>query len=154
MAESGEQRFWGSETAAMQGWLRLLHEREKLKRFLLRLAARQGLKRAGRSSTQDVKTLKVIEFRLKAGAQGGRSYLERCCEAVLDAHTIEDAIFWHCEIITELTVEMHAVEGGNLPSVVKASTIATIEERVRSHGILLDRLTGVVQRNEQFVWEP
>jgi hypothetical protein len=36
-------------------------------------------------------------------------YLEICEENALDAYTVEDALYWHNEIITELSLELNLV---------------------------------------------
>ncbi|HVZ04547.1 hypothetical protein [Hyphomicrobium sp.] len=72
----------------------------------------------------------------------------------MDAHTIEDAIFWHSEIINELSVEIYSISAKPWPNAVKAQTAADLAELQSRHGAILHRLTGIVARNEQFVWQP
>jgi hypothetical protein len=72
----------------------------------------------------------------------------------LDAHTIEDAIFWHSEIINELSIEIYSVNSKPWPDELKAKTAADLSELQSRHGAILHRLTGIVARNEQFIWQP
>jgi hypothetical protein len=83
-----------------------------------------------------------------------RSHLQKCCERALDAHTIEDAIFWHSEIINELSIEIYSAASKPWPDELKAQTAADLSELQSRHGAILHRLTGIVARNEQFIWQP
>lgn len=83
-----------------------------------------------------------------------RTHLQKYCEHALDAHTIEDAIFWHSEIINELSVEIHSVSAKPWSETMKAQTVADLSELQSRHGAILHRLTGIVARNEQFIWQP
>jgi hypothetical protein len=83
-----------------------------------------------------------------------RSHLQKCCERALDAHTIEDAIFWHSEIINELSIEIYSVGSKPWPDELKVQTAADLSELQSRHGAILHRLTGIVARNEQFIWHP
>jgi hypothetical protein len=83
-----------------------------------------------------------------------RSHLQQCCERALDAHTVEDAIFWHSEIINELSVEIYTIGARPWPDAMKERALADLTELQSRHGAILHRLTGIVARNEQLVWEP
>ena len=83
-----------------------------------------------------------------------RTHLQKYCEHALDAHTIEDAIFWHSEIINELSVEIHSVAAKPWSDTMKAQTVADLSELQSRHGAILHRLTGIVARNEQYIWQP
>jgi hypothetical protein len=83
-----------------------------------------------------------------------RTQLQKYCERALDAHTIEDAIFWHSEIINELSVEIHSVGAKPWSDMMKAQTVADLSELQSRHGAILHRLTGIMARNEQFIWQP
>jgi hypothetical protein len=80
------------------------------------------------------------------------SYMERCAERIFDATSVEEAIYWHCEMVNELAVEMHAIAVTPWPDAVKRNHLASLEERMTLHGAAINRLSGVVQRNEQMVW--
>ncbi len=81
-------------------------------------------------------------------------YLEICRENALDAHTIENAIYWHNEIITELSIELHSIYTMNWPETVKASMTITLEDYLGQHAAAVTRLAGILERNEQLIWQP
>jgi hypothetical protein len=83
-----------------------------------------------------------------------RTHLQKYCEHALDAHTIEDAIFWHSEIINELSVEIYSIGAKPWSDAMKEQTVADLSELQSRHGAILHRLTGIVARNEQFIWQP
>jgi hypothetical protein len=122
----------------------------KLKSFLSALAAKQlSLRRA---ELEQDETAEDDRFSVSCNFPG--SYLQKCCDRVMDAHTVEDAIFWHSEIINELSVEIYTVNAKSWPDAVRSRTIAELSERQSRHGEALHRLTGIVARNEQFTWQP
>lgn len=94
------------------------------------------------------------ESALPAVHINNQTHLQTCCERALDAHTIEDAIFWHSEIINELSVEIYSIAAKPWSNTMKAQTAADLSELQSRHGAILHRLTGIVARNEQFVWQP
>ncbi len=81
-------------------------------------------------------------------------YLEICRENALDAYTIEDAIYWHNEIITELSIELHSIHAMNWPQTVKASMTIALEDYLGEHAAAVTRLAGILERNEQPIWQP
>ena len=85
---------------------------------------------------------------------GDRSYLQKCCERALDAYTVEDAIFWHSEVINELSVEIYSISAKPWSDSMKERAVADLTELQSRHGAILHRLTGIVARNEQFIWQP
>jgi hypothetical protein len=82
------------------------------------------------------------------------SYMETCCRCALDAYTLEDAIYWHSEIVAELSSELVAVQDMHWPATIKASVCIALEDRIAQHSGVIDRLSGILQRNEHFVWQP
>lgn len=122
----------------------------KLKSFLSTLAAKQlSLRRAALDQEEGPEVRGV-----NSSYNLPRSYLQKCCDRVMDAHTVEDAIFWHSEIINELSVEIYTVNAKSWPDTIKLRAIADLSERQSRHGEALHRLTGIVTRNEQFTWQP
>lgn len=91
---------------------------------------------------------------LSQGYLDNRSHLQKCCERALDAYTVEDAVFWHSEVINELSVEIYSISTKPWSAVMKERAVADLTELQSRHGAILHRLTGIVARNEQFVWEP
>ncbi len=80
------------------------------------------------------------------------NYMQRCAEKIFDASSVVEAIFWHCEMVNELAVEMHTVAATPWPDAIKRKHITSLEERATLHGAAINRLSGIVQRNEQVVW--
>jgi hypothetical protein len=80
--------------------------------------------------------------------------LQKCCERALDAYTVEDAIFWHSEVINELSVEIYSISAKPWSDSMKERAVADLTELQSRHGAILHRLTGIVARNEQFIWRP
>jgi hypothetical protein len=89
-----------------------------------------------------------------SGALKASYYLETCRAKALDAYTLEDAIYWHNEIITELATELHLIHAMNWPETVKASMAIALEDRLNQHAAAVTRLAGILERNEQLIWQP
>jgi hypothetical protein len=121
----------------------------KVRALLSTLAARQLLWRRAQASYPDAR-----RFAPPSTFLDSRTHLQKYCEHALDAHTIEDAIFWHSEIINELSVEIFSVDAKPWSNAMKAQSVADLSELQSRHGAILHRLTGIVARNEQFVWQP
>ncbi len=81
-------------------------------------------------------------------------YLEICEENALDAYTIEDALYWHNEIITELSIELNLVCAASWPEAVKAGMKIALKDRLNRHAGAVTRLSGVLEKNEQLIWLP
>jgi hypothetical protein len=90
----------------------------------------------------------------RTAAEEVTEYLETCCEKALDAYTLEDAMYWHSEIMAELAVELQHVRAMDWPDTIKASLISALEDRINQHGAIVQRLTGLIGRNEQLFWAP
>ncbi len=84
----------------------------------------------------------------------GSEYLEICEENAIDAHRLEDALYWHNEIITELSIELNLIHATKWPRNVKASTSAALEDRISQHAAAVTRLAAILARNGQFIWQP
>lgn len=95
-----------------------------------------------------------IPLRLRTGGHGNATHLQKCCERALDAHTVEDAIFWHSEVINELSVEIYSISAMPWSDARKERTFADLTDLQNRHGAILHRLTGIVARNEQLIWQP
>jgi hypothetical protein len=81
-------------------------------------------------------------------------YLEICQECALYAYTIEDALYWHNEIITELSIELNHICATRWPAAVKANMSAALKERLAHHAAAVSRLTAVLRANERLTWQP
>ncbi|MFT3731065.1 MAG: hypothetical protein QM780_06510 [Hyphomicrobium sp.] len=81
-------------------------------------------------------------------------YLEACHENAIDAYTVEDAIFWHNEIISELSVELNLIGATRWPQTVKENMAAALQERRSQHAAAVTRLAAILERNERLSWSP
>ena len=90
----------------------------------------------------------------RTAAEEVTEYLETCCEKALDAYTLEDATYWHSEIMAELAVELQYVRAMDWPDTIKASLIVALEDRINQHGAIVQRLTGLIGCNDQLFWTP
>ena len=100
------------------------------------------------------RTPSKLTLSLTTGADVNPTDLQMCCERALDAHTVEDAIFWHSEVINELSVEIFSVAAMPGANVRNERMLAELTDLQSRHGAILHRLTGIVARNEQLIWEP
>jgi len=95
-----------------------------------------------------------LTFPLPAEADAHRTHLQTCCERAIDAYTVEEAIFWHSEVINELSVEIFSLAASPGPNGRKERMLSQMTDLQNRHGAILHRLTGIVARNEQFIWQP
>jgi hypothetical protein len=81
-------------------------------------------------------------------------YLEICLECAAYAHTVEDALYWQNEIITELSVELNRINATRWSAAVKTNMSFVLQERLAHHATAASRLTAVLARNERLSWQP
>ncbi|WP_156150725.1 hypothetical protein [Hyphomicrobium sp. 99] len=122
--------------------LHWLSDRVNFRLFSHMLSARRTVSRAVSKDEDNPAPIKASD------------YLEICREKALDAYTIEEAIYWHNEIITELSIELHTVQTMRWPDTVKASMTIALEDRLNQHATAVTRLAGILERNEQLIWQP
>ena len=142
MAADGNQsgpKAVGSRPSALLHWL---SDRVNFRLFIHTLAAKRMVSRIVSKDEKQAATIKASE------------YLEICREKALDAYTIEEAFYWHNEIITELSIELHTVQTMRWPETVKASMTIALEDRLNQHASAVTRLAGILERNEQLIWQP
>jgi hypothetical protein len=142
MAADGEQPVplaGGSRPTSLFHWL---GDCIIVRLFMNVLAAKRSIVRSG---TENGSGQEVIT---------ASDYLEICRENASDAHTIEDAIYWHNEIITELSIELHSIHAVNWPATVKASMRISLEDHINQHAAAVTRLARILERNEQLIWHP
>ncbi len=142
MAADGGQsgpKAVGSRPSSLLHWL---SDRVNFRLFVHTFAGRRA---PGRGASNDEKNPAAIK---------ASDYLEICREKALDAYTIEEAIYWHNEIITELSIELHTVQTMHWPDTVKASMTIALEDRLNQHASAVTRLAGILERNEQLIWQP
>lgn len=132
-------RAIGSRPSSLLHWL---SDRVNFRLFIHTLAAKRTVSRNMSKDEKHPATIRASD------------YLEICREKALDAYTIEDAIYWHNEIITELSIELHTVQTMHWPDTVKASMMIALEDRLSQHAGAVTRLAGILERNEQLIWQP
>ncbi len=81
-------------------------------------------------------------------------YLEICEENAIDAATIEDALYWHNEIITELSIELNLLRSGKWSEAMKHGVKLSLQDRLNRHVGAVTRLAAILEKNEQFIWQP
>jgi hypothetical protein len=79
-------------------------------------------------------------------------YLFRCVAEIRDACTVEDAIYWHSEIINEIAIELKAAQA--CPKREGSFSVEVLEDCERHHLQCLSNLTAIVRNSSQFVWRP
>jgi hypothetical protein len=139
------QSFGRSAGRPLREWL---NSSEKWRSFLIALAIRHGRRRMTPDAPKSVTVLSP------AKVDAAPNYLGRCSQRALDAYTVEDAIFWHCEIIGELAVQIHETRSKLWPASAKATVIEALQERQQDHGRAVARLHGIMRRHEQLIWQP
>lgn len=120
----------------------------KLKAFLNTLPAGRLLARKAAPLAETAESCPGGELEMAS------SYWARCSERIAYACSVEDAIFWHTEIINEFSVEMHTTRVKPWPTKLKSEMIKYLEDSIQRHSKAVERLTGIVQRNEQLNWLP
>ena len=142
MAAGGDQsgpKAVGSRPSSLLHWLA---DRVNFRLFVRTFTGRGA---ANRAASDDEKNQAAIK---------ASDYLEICREKALDAYTIEEAIYWHNEIINELSMELHTIQTMRWPDTVKASMTIALEDRLNQHTTAVTRLAGILERNEQLIWQP
>ena len=143
MPNEREQRSQNSDDGISRvALMRWLSDSGNLRLLLSALYARRRSIRSGAPGSERTAAEEVTE------------YLETCCEKALDAYTLEDAMYWHSEIMAELAEELQYVRAMDWPDTIKAGLIAALEDRVNQHGAIVQRLGGLIGRNEQLFWTP
>lgn len=79
------------------------------------------------------------------------TYLISCYDRAMDAHTIDDAAFWHGEIVSELSVEMQLISDKPWPAHLKARILDELTEQQDRHAVALDRLMRITS---PLLWRP
>lgn len=145
MAADGDQP-WGSGTRP-SSLLRKLIDRVRAYAFLQALGIRRDRMQAASQHASS-------EGPEQNAMMRASEYLEICQENALDAYTVEDALYWHKEIITELSIELNLVQATRWPQTVKANMAATLEDRLNQHAAAVTRLTAVLENNKVLKWQP
>ena len=142
MAADGDQPVPTASGSRPSSLLHWLSDCVNVRLFMNALAAKRSIIRGGTENGSGQEVIRASD------------YLEICRENAFDAHTIEDAIYWHNEIITELSIELHSIHVMNWPEIVKASMTISLEDHLRQHAAAVTRLAGILERNEQLIWQP
>ncbi len=69
-----------------------------------------------------------------------------------DAHTVEDAIVFHNELIDLFAAEAMIMRRSSYHEEEKAVMIRQINTRAEYHRDVVDRLTDIVETNQQLIW--
>ena len=149
MPENLNRRLGQTSGHSLRNWLM---NGERWASFLFALALWQSRKQVSPARAPGETKNGIVMQRSER--EPAPNYLGRCCEQAVDAYTVEDAIFWHCEIINELAVQIHEAQLKLWPESAKATVIRALDERQREHVRAVNRLSGVMQRNEQLIWQP
>jgi hypothetical protein len=76
-------------------------------------------------------------------------------ERAVDAHTVEDAARYHSELIDLLAVEAVIVRtSSGLLQPKKDALLRDITGCAEHHRDAVDRLTDIIEGNQQLVWRP
>jgi len=147
MAANDDQPAQMGKRQRIASLLRRTVGSDEIRRFFRTLKSRQS--RAPYGSKQ--RPVPALEQNMMRASE----YLEICQENALDAYTVEDALYWHNEIITELSIELNLLSSTRWPQTVKASMAAALEDRLNQHATAVTRLAAVLEKNDEaFKWEP
>ncbi|MBA2125292.1 hypothetical protein DLM45_03520 [Hyphomicrobium methylovorum] len=98
---------------------------------------------------ENEKTLRVLlsasGSAVKTYAHSDNLYLLRCYTRAIDASSIDEAVFWHSEIVSELSVEIHTISRKPWSPQMRAKVIADLTERQDRHAIVVDRLMCITK---------
>ncbi len=70
----------------------------------------------------------------------------------IDAHTVEDAILFHNALIDLFAIEAMIVRTSSCQDEKKIAMIREINARAGYHRDVVDRLTDIVETNQQLIW--
>ena len=73
-------------------------------------------------------------------------------ERAIDAYTAEDAVRFHSELLDLLAIEAMIVKLGSQSTAAKETAIGEINARARFHRDAVDRLTDIIETNQQLIW--
>jgi hypothetical protein len=113
--------------------------------------ARRRTKRQARSRTSlKLFNPDVIHF----GYELTRNAIDACCRHTMDAHTVEDAVRCHSEILDLLSIEAMIVRISARPDARKTAMLRRISKQAEYHRDVIDRLTDIVEHKQQLIWKP
>jgi hypothetical protein len=78
--------------------------------------------------------------------------IEATYERALDAHTVEDAVRCHSELVDLLAIETMIVRLSARSESLKTKMIREINQSAAYHRDAVDRLTDIVEQGQQFIW--
>lgn len=73
-------------------------------------------------------------------------------ERAIDAYTVESAVRCHSEILDLLAAEMMLVRTSDQSEAAKDAAINDISICARYHRDVVDRLTDIIEANQQLIW--
>ncbi len=81
-----------------------------------------------------------------------RNAINACRRRAMDAHTVEDALRSHSEILDMLDIEATIVRMSTRSDARKKVMLRGITEQAGYHRDVIDRLTDIVAQKQQLIW--
>ena len=78
----------------------------------------------------------------------------RCYRRAIDAYTVKDALRWHSALVDLLLIQAKIVRISRRSEPVKTKMIGEITARAQEHRDAVDRLTDIIEGQQQAVWTP
>jgi hypothetical protein len=75
-------------------------------------------------------------------------------QRAVDAHTVEDAVRHHSELVDLLAIEAMAVRRSGQSEAAKEAALSEINAHATHHRDAVDRLTDIIEGKQQLVWRP
>lgn len=104
---------------------------------------------------EDERTLRALLSAIGSSAEtdaySHNPYLVRCYSRVIAATSIDEAVFWHSEIVSELSVEIQIISRKSWSPQLKASVVAELTRRQDRHAVAVERLMRITN---PLTWKP
>lgn len=75
-------------------------------------------------------------------------------QRAIDAHTVEDAVRYHSELVDLLSTAAMMVRASAKNQAARDAALRDINASATYHRDVVDRLTDIIERNQQLVWQP
>lgn len=75
-------------------------------------------------------------------------------ERALDAYTVESAVRCHSELLDLLAIEAIVIRMSDQSEAEKDAAISDITAKARYHRDAMDRLTDIIEAEQQLIWRP
>lgn len=70
----------------------------------------------------------------------------------MDAYTVESAVCYHSELVDLLAIEAMVVRMSDQSEAAKEAAIKDITVCASYHRDIVDRLTDIIEANQQLIW--